>query len=287
MRAAIAIVFAACLGGCLPPVNADTADLAWERCESPSVNEDRLGQCSTVIGFAGTSPERRAAALIIRGSIRTEQGDFVRALADLGRAMRLNADDARIYLQRGIIHQAQGSFEYALRDFDRALALQPNLDAAYEGRESVLAQQVASYRDELARLDEALQRTPNDAAMLNARCWLRTVNNDDLDAALADCNASLAIAPNDPNVHDSRGLVHFKRGEYAASLADYEAAVSLQPTRGHFLFGRGIARIASGMTAEGNADLERAEVLEPGIAADYSGYNITMPATPPAVPQAD
>lgn len=282
MRAAIALVFAALLGGCLPPVNADTADLAWERCESAGLDNDRLGQCSVVIGFAGTSPERRAAALIIRGAIRTESGDYVRALADLGRAMRINADDARVYLQRGLIHQAQGSFEFALRDFDRAIALQPNLEAAYQGRENVLVQQVAAFRDELIRIDAALQRTPNDPTMLNARCWLRTVNNDDLDAALADCNASLAASPDDANVHDSRGLVYFKRGDYAASLADYETAVRLQPERGHFLFGRGIARIALGMTAEGNADLERAEELEPGIATDYSGYNITMPTAPPA-----
>lgn len=282
MRAAIALVFAAGLGGCLPPVNADTADLAWERCESGRLNPDRLAQCSIVIGFSGTSPERRAAALINRGAIRTESGDYVRALADLGRAMRINADDPRIYLQRGRTHQAQGSFDYALRDFDRAIALQPGLEAAYEGRENVLAERVAAFRDQLISLDAGLQRTPNNAALLNARCWLRTVNNDDLDAALADCNASLAASPNDANVHDSRGLTYFKRGDYAASLADYEAAVRLQPERGHFLFGRGIARIALGQTAEGNADLERAEVLEPGIATDYSGYNITMPATPPA-----
>jgi tetratricopeptide (TPR) repeat protein len=109
------------------------------------------------------------------------------------------------------------------------------------------------------------------------------VNNDNLDAALTDCNASLIAVPNDANVLDSRGLVFFKRGDYAASLADYEAAVQLEPERGHFLYGRGLARLALGMTAEGNADLARAEELEPGITQDYGGYNITMPVAKPPV----
>jgi tetratricopeptide (TPR) repeat protein len=116
---------------------------------------------------------------------------------------------------------------------------------------------------------------------------LRTVNNDDLDLALADCNASLVAAPNDANVLDSRGLVYLKRGEYAASLADYEAAFALEPERGHFLYGRGLVRIALGMHAEGNADLTRAEVLEPGIARQYQDYNILPPKPQHEVQAAD
>lgn len=285
MRTAIAIALAACLGACIPPVNADTADLAWERCEAEGLSALRISQCSVVIGFDGTSPERRAAALIIRGSLRTSEGQYVRALADLGRAMRIDAQNPQVYVQRGIVHQSRGSYDFAVRDFDRALALAPGLQAALDGRAQVMAQRVADYQQDLDQLTEALQDAPADADLLNARCWLRTVNNDNLDAALVDCNASLAAVPNDANVLDSRGLVQFKRGDYAASLADYEAAVQIEPERGHFLYGRGLARIALGMTAEGNADLARAEELEPGITRDYAGYNITMPTEPPAEPQ--
>ncbi|MEQ1491802.1 MAG: tetratricopeptide repeat protein, partial [Terricaulis sp.] len=100
---------------------------------------------------------------------------------------------------------------------------------------------------------------------------------------LADCNASLASAPNDPNVFDSRGLVQFKRGDYAAALADYETAVRIEPNNGHFLYGRGLTRIALGMTAEGSADQAHADELQPGIALQYQDYNI-LPPKPPAEP---
>lgn len=282
MRAPIVIALVLGLAGCMAPVTADTVELAWERCNGPGVASFRISQCSAVIGFADSAPERRAAALIVRGSLRADEGQYMRALGDIGRAMRLDSRNAQIYLQRGIIHQAQGAFDIAVRDFDRALALQPGLQAALDQRANALAQRVATYQAELQQLNEYLQRTPADADMLNSRCWIRTINNDDLDLALADCNASLMASPNDANVHDSRGLVYFKRGDYAASLVDYETAVRLEPNNGHFIYGRGLARIALGMTAEGEADLARAEELEPSVTAQYAGYNIIMPAKPPA-----
>ena len=281
MRSAIALVFAACLGGCLPPVSADTAELAWERCDGPAAVDYRISQCSTVIGFAGTPPERRAAALIVRGSIRSNEGQYTRALADFGRALRIDANNAQVYVERGIIHQARGAYDVAVRDFDYALSLQPGLQPALERRAQVLEQRVGQYRQDIDQLNSLLQESPADADLLNSRCWLRTVNNDDLDAALADCNASLTARPNDANVHDSRGLLHYKRGDFAASLADYEAAVTLEPDRGHFLYGRGLARAALGQTAEGDADIARAEELEPGVMRAYETYNI-LPPKPPA-----
>lgn len=279
MRALIAIALTACLGACIPPVTADSVEIAWERCGGGGLPDYRLGQCSQVISFAGTTAERRASALIIRGSIRSTQGQYARALADLGRALRLDADNAQIYVERGIVHQAQGAYEIAVRDFDRALALQPGMQSALQLRAEALDGRVTALRQQLEFLNDRLARSPRDANLLNSRCWLRTVNNEDLDAALADCNASLEVAPDDANVHDSRGLTYFKRGDFAASLADYETAVRLEPERGHFLYGRGLARLGLGQTAEGNADLARAEQLEPGVTRQYREYNITMPGT--------
>jgi tetratricopeptide (TPR) repeat protein len=286
MRAAIAIALAACLAGCVEPVNADSAETAWQRCTAPGASDYRIQQCSVVIGFNGTTPQRRAEALIVRGSIRSSEFQYQRAFADFGRALRLDRQNAQVYVERGIAHHANGAFDVAVRDFDRALALQPGLAPALARRADAVAQQLEMYRGQITRLDEFLRDNPTDAALLNSRCWLRTVNNDNLDLALADCNASLMARPNDANVHDSRGLTYFKRGDYQAALADYEAAVQGEPTRGHFLYGRGLTRIALGMTAEGNADLARAEELEPGIAQDYASYNISVPTAQSAAPQA-
>jgi tetratricopeptide (TPR) repeat protein len=264
------------LSGCLPPVTADTVKTAWERCNGEGAAEYRVAQCSIVINFAETAPDRRAAALIERGKIRAEQSQFARAMADYGRALRINNRNAQVYAARALLHQARGAYDVALRDFDRALAIDPTLPAAITGRTETLANRVTQFEEDLASITEALQQTPTDSALLNQRCWIRTINNDDLDAALADCNAAILSQPTNAAALDSRGLVHLKRGDYAASIADYEAALAIEPTRGHYMFGRGAARIRMGLVAEGHADIAEAERLEPGITANYLSYGVAL-----------
>jgi tetratricopeptide (TPR) repeat protein len=286
MRAPIALILVAGLAACLRPPTAETVEVAWQQCDGDAADAYRLSQCSAVISFPGTTAERRAAALINRGAIRTSQGQYARALADIGRAMRISAQNPRIYLERGIVHQAQGAYDFALRDFDQALSMQPGLQQALERRAQVMQERGTAFRAELEQLNDMVSQSPRDPELLNNRCWLRAVNNDDLNAALADCNASLTARPNDANVMDSRGLVNFKRADYDAALAAYEAAVALEPQRGHFLYGRGLVRIGLGQVEEGRADLARAEELEPGVTLAYESYG-ALPPTPPSQLVAD
>jgi tetratricopeptide (TPR) repeat protein len=276
MKRLVFIGAALLLSGCLPPVTAESVEAAWEQCSGQGAADYRVAQCSVVINFADTAPDRRAAALVERGKIRAEQNQFGRAMADYGRAMRINHRNAQAYAARALLHQVRGAYDIALRDFDQALAIDPTLQAAIAGREETLAHRTTQFQEDLASITEALQSAPTDSSLLNERCWIRTINDDDLDAALADCNAAILSQPTNAAALDSRGLVHLKRGEYAASIADYEAALAIEPRRGHYMFGRGVARIRMGQTAEGQADIAEAERLEPGITASYQGYGVAL-----------
>lgn len=276
MRRLVALLAAVFAAGCLPPVNADTVDAAWRACEAQGAGEQRIAQCTTVIDFPGTAPERRAAALIARGRIRAEQAQFGRAMSDFGRALRINNRNAQAYVARALLHQMNGAYDVAVRDYDQALAIDPSLQAAIEGRSQALAERLADFEEQIAELTERLEAAPTDAGLLNNRCWLRVINDDNLDAALADCNAAVLSEPRSANILDSRGLVHLKRGEYAEAIADYEAALAIEADRGHYLFGRGVARMRLGMTAEGQADIAEAERLQPGVTALYRSYRVEV-----------
>lgn len=269
-------VLALGLGGCLGPVTAQKAETAWTACQGRGVTEMRVAQCSIVIDFPETTPERRASALILRGRIRAEQSQFARALADFGRALRINGRNAEAYAARGFLYQLRGSYDIAVRDYDQALAIEPALDSAVTGRQEALEQRVTAFREQLEAINERLQETPTDASLLNNRCWIRVINDDDLDAALADCNAAILASPQNAAALDSRGLVHIKRGDFAAAIADYDAALALEAGNSHYLYGRGVARLRMGMAAEGQADLAEAERLQPGIAAQYQTYHVVL-----------
>jgi tetratricopeptide (TPR) repeat protein len=99
---------------------------------------------------------------------------------------------------------------------------------------------------------------------------------DEVQAALADCNASLRVAPNFADAPDSRGFVNLKRGLYQKSISDYIAAL-LQfqgVKRASALYGHGIAKKRSGNVAGAKLDLDAARVIKPTIADEFASYGI-------------
>lgn len=280
-RLAACVVMFLC-AGCLGPVTEERAEQAWENCVDPNALTDRVAACSTVISFDGSARERRVQALTTRGSIRAEQGDFARGLADFGRALRLDPNYAEAYLQRGLAHQARGGYDAAIHDFDFALTLQPALERAIALRDEALRLRGEDVFAQLESLNVALRETPTNSELLNNRCWIRAVNGIDLELALADCNAALSANPANAAARDSRGLVYLKMQNHAAALQDYEAALASEPQRGHFIYGRGIARLWLGDAQQAARDLAEAEQLEPGVTALYQSYGISAGVTPPA-----
>lgn len=276
MRWGTLIVLGLGLAACTPSDPQVVAERRWTSCETNVFPQQRIQDCSVVISALRTPHERRVQALINRGVERAAQNEYARAVADFGRALRLDPRNAHAHLERGLVHHNRGAYESAVASYDAALALQPNLQAAIERRAAALGERMESWRRELVQLDQMLARDPRNPDLLNNRCWVRALNDDDLDRALADCDEALRLAPSYGAAFDSRGLVQLKRGAYAEALADYEAALFIEPNTGHYLYGRGLARIALGRKDEGEADLRAAEAADPGVTAQYSSYGLDI-----------
>ncbi|PZO50125.1 MAG: hypothetical protein DCF16_13570 [Alphaproteobacteria bacterium] len=271
MRAAAAAL-ALALAACAPPGERAHTEAQWQACEGQTFTTDQVGACSAVIDDRAAPPERRAAALVLRGGLRAEYFQHARAVADFGRALRIDPQLVDALVGRAAVHVSRGAHDAALRDLDAALAIAPRHRRALEERDLALAGRVDAYAVQIAQLNEALIRNPLDPQLLNNRCWVRALAGRDLELALADCDTALLQNPNFAAALDSRGLVNVKRGAFAAALADYEAGLALEPGRGHYLYGRGLARRGLGLIAEAEADFQAAEIAEPGVTALYASY---------------
>ena len=97
----------------------------------------------------------------------------------------------------------------------------------------------------------------------------------DLQAALADCNESLRLKPDDANTLNSRGLVQLKLGAYDRAIADYSAAIAQNAKDAGSLYARGIAKLKSGDTDAGNADIAAAKAIKSDVPEEYAGYGVT------------
>jgi tetratricopeptide (TPR) repeat protein len=83
------------------------------------------------------------------------------------------------------------------------------------------------------------------AGVYNNACWAHAILGD-LEAALADCNESLRLNPNDANALDTRGFTFLKSGALDEAIADYNAALLISPKLADSLYGRGLAKLRKG-----------------------------------------
>ncbi len=260
------------------------------------------------------APAPNADELAREGAALAARRDYEAAVADLSKAIALAPDKPEYHLERANAYWAGGHGDLALPDFDRAVELAPDSAeirlrraefefgkkdeaAAFADLEAVdrlLAPQSDS-RFTLARLYEGHDRMAEaiaqftlwianhavDYRMVTAlahRCWARALLNQDLSAALSDCNTSLRRAQKgDPEysaLYVHRALVRLRLGDYDKAIGDANDALKLKPTNGSALFLRGIAESRKNEAAASAADLAEATRIAPQVADKFARFGI-------------
>lgn len=267
---------------------------------------------ATAPPVASADAPHDASGFSRRGAASAARRDFTHAIADLTRACELAPEEAEYFYQRGAAYLASGQADLAMADFDHALQLRPDdvptllaraelhterhetpaaiadLQAADQAaareaharlhlgelflRNGQFSQAVAQYT---LWIDVHKRGDVQMARALNLRCWTRALANQELDQALADCNAALKQQPNTAAMLNSRGLVQLRRGDYDKAIVDYDLALRLQAQAPWALYGRGLARLRKGLPDEGHADISAATALYPNIAEQAAKYGLT------------
>jgi tetratricopeptide (TPR) repeat protein len=80
---------------------------------------------------------------------------------------------------------------------------------------------------------------------------------------------SIEAEPGVAFVHNSRGIAHYKAGDYPAALADFERTLQIDPTFILSLYYRGVIRHLNGDYAGALADFDVVVATYPGFAAGY------------------
>jgi tetratricopeptide (TPR) repeat protein len=130
------------------------------------------------------------------------------------------------------------------------------------------------YDGALQDYDAALKLKPDDADLLNGRCFARGIANRALDGAMTDCNAAIDQQPQAAAYLDSRGFIYFRQGQMDKALADLNAALAVAPDQAPSLYVRGLIERRAGDGKHGDADIASAKSLDPTVVATYAGYGV-------------
>ncbi|MFI4933109.1 MAG: DUF3857 domain-containing protein [Caulobacterales bacterium] len=248
-----------------------------------------------------------AAEFMHSGDYYLAKRDFDHAIANFDQAVRLDPNSAKGFYNRGVAHLEKGQDDLALADFNQALRLKPFDPLAHEARaqlylfrnEDALAdkdfdeatqlsppgtqvllrharayESAGKYEGAIRIYDQMIADSPNDADLLNGRCWLRAEWGEELQRALDDCNSALKIVPESSQELDSRGLTQLRLGRLDLSISDYDEALRISPNQGASLFGRGVAKLRKGDKPGGEADIAAALAKDPQLSGFYARIGV-------------
>jgi tetratricopeptide (TPR) repeat protein len=180
----------------------------------------------------------------LRGDLLVELGEEAAARAVFEAALEADPESGPLLAGLGQLEQRVGNAEAALGLFERALAAHPG-DPDY----TYLA---ASARIALGRTEEGaselralLRRNPDHLAACNDLAWLLAERGEDLDLALALAKRAARLDPR-PEVLDTLGWVHLKRGEVEAAIAAFQRALAAKPGFSTARYHLGLALVQRG-----------------------------------------
>lgn len=199
-------------------------------------------------------------------------GDYESGIADLTEVLKKDATDWRSFESRGAMYFHAKEYQWAIRDYRQALSIKPDSAFALEGLGR--AYDMLGHKKEAAEFySQALAIEPKSAGLLNQLCWNIATSGSRFADGLDYCNRSLAIDPS-ANTFDSRALVNFQLGNYAAAISDGSAALAKNPKAASSLFVRGVAKLRAGDKSGGDLDIAAARKIAPDIVEVYAGYGV-------------
>jgi tetratricopeptide (TPR) repeat protein len=168
-------------------------------------------------------------------------------------------------LLRGTVLLAQNNPQGAVDAFNAALKLKSDLTDGHRGLGQAhqqlgqIDQAVESYRRALALNDK-------DVVSLNNLAWILAELRKKLDEALPLATKAEQIAPNSPEVLDTLGWIHYRRGAYADAEKSLSRAADKAPANGAIRYHLGMAYAGLGRKADAVSALRRAAQLDPKLA---------------------
>ncbi|MCH8275591.1 MAG: tetratricopeptide repeat protein [Armatimonadetes bacterium] len=159
--------------------------------------------------------------IVLARTGRSEEGE-----AAFRAAIQLDPKRAQVHTNLGLHLMNSGRLVQAEALFRKGIELEPKLTFSYRSLLFLLAEQGRLtevedvYRQWLAAL-------PDDLSAINELAWFLAGQGKSLNEALALARRAVEADPENPDIADTLGWVHFKRGEWAEAEIALRKAVEL------------------------------------------------------------
>jgi protein O-mannosyl-transferase len=182
---------------------------------------------------------------------RFKTGDLGGALPAVERAVVLDPEGYKPYLNRGVMRDVSGQTALARADYDRTLELQPNQPLALNNR-GLIRQEAGDLPGALADFTKAIDLSPGSTKFYANRAKAEAAAGQSA-AAMADYTRVLD-RESDPELSSDRAVLRVQAGDLRGAIEDFSEVVRRLPDSPYPLLNRAKARIAVGDCAGARED---------------------------------
>jgi lipoprotein NlpI/transglutaminase-like putative cysteine protease len=187
------------------------------------------------------------------------------ALPDLPDSAR-----ARAYVARALVGVVKGDGEAALADLDRAVKLDATLDSEYS-RFAGMMETEHNYALAEEAWTGAIAASPQNASLYNSRGIVRDSLLKFADAQ-ADFTKAIALAGDTDAAgpyYQSRAISHAAAHQWSDAISDFGESIRRKNADSNVYLARGRSELYAGQTSAALADMEQALSLAPKGGGDY------------------
>jgi len=166
--------------------------------------------------------------LYVRGTGKLQERNYVEAVSDLQRAVKLRPDIAEAFHNLGFAFERTGDMRNAARAYERALNLKPNYPSALNNLGYLLASSETEVDKAVMLCQKAVELQPNSASFHDSLGWALYKANRHGEAA-SHFAAALRIDPGFFKSHFNMGLLEFTRNNFSAASGHFKNVIQLNP----------------------------------------------------------
>ena len=233
---------------------------------------------------------KNAGLLMIAAGAYSSVKDFAHAEALLIRAIETNPGLLAAYTMLGRVYLADNRLDAARTQFEKVAKEQERPVGALTVL-GMIDQMQNRIPDAQKAFELALKADPHAGVAANNLAWIYAENGGSLEMALQLAEIANAALPNQPEVNDTLGWVHYKRDSLPLAITTLQHSLELDPTAKTASYHLALAYEKSGNRVEARRMLERYLALDPSSerSADAKRRLEALGASPnsaPARPQA-
>jgi len=212
------------------------------------------------------------------GMAHFQKGETDAALADVNKALELNANYVDALALRAALRSKKGDSAGVLADYNKIIELAPSafgVEVVYHNR-SMMRLQNKDIDGALDDLNKAVSINARVAEIYNGRAIAR-LQKGDLDGALADYEKAIEIKPSLPSAFLGRGYFRYQKRDFDGAISDLSKAIELKSDYADAFVDRGMVRGLKGEIDDAIADITKGAGLNPRSVADDDRGNFSSP----------